>query len=85
MKETTQKYAQSYMQSAYEDFIFISDLKANEILKRATQNTSSIGRINNLIDECIRGTTDFIVIKCLLFVMQYQSAHSHPPVVYYWI
>lgn len=56
------KFAQSYMQSAYRDYIFVNELKSNEILKRSTQNASSIGIINHAIDECIQGTSALIVI-----------------------
>lgn len=60
--EIKRKFAQSYMQSAYKDYIFINELKSNEILKLSTQNALSIGHINHAIDECIQGTSALIVI-----------------------
>lgn len=60
--EVKRKFAQSYMQSAYKDYIFINELKSNEILKRSTQNASSIAKINYFIDEGIQGTSALIVM-----------------------
>ena len=63
------KFAQSYMQSAWKDFVYINELKDNEILKASTQNVASFEGINQTIDDCIDATTAFIVIKCLLFLV----------------
>lgn len=61
------KFAQSYMQSAWKDFVYIKELKDNEILKASRQNVFSFEGINQTIDDCVESTTAFIVIKCLLF------------------
>lgn len=60
--EAKRKFAQSYMQSAYKDYIFVNELKTNEILKQSTQNASSIWKINLVIDECIEASSLLIVI-----------------------
>lgn len=65
IEQTRVKFAQTYMQSAWKDFVFINELKNNEILKASTQNAFSFDSINQSIDECVESTSAFIVINCL--------------------
>ncbi|KAL7020132.1 hypothetical protein ACKWTF_011384 [Chironomus riparius] len=52
-ERTRRFFTQSYMQAAWEDFIFINDLKTNKVLKKSTQNAERHENIHNVIDECI--------------------------------
>lgn len=57
------KFAQSYMQSAWKDFVYMNELKDNEILKASTQNVFSFEAINQAIADCVDSTSALIVIK----------------------
>lgn len=57
------KFAQSYMQSAWKDFVYMNELKDNEILKASTQNIFSFEAINYAIADCVDSTSTLIVIK----------------------
>lgn len=58
-------FAQCYMQSAWNDFSFINDLKMNKVLLKSKQNEKSIDTINDRIDECVEATTKMIVSKSI--------------------
>lgn len=55
------KFAQCYMESAWQDFEFINGLKANRILSKSNQNAESFAAINREIDECVDKTGKLIV------------------------
>lgn len=61
LEHLKRKFAQCYMQSAWEDFAFMNTLKANKILTVSNQNEKSFGAINQEIDECVEKTGNFIV------------------------
>jgi hypothetical protein len=63
MENVSRKFAQSYMQAAWVDYVYIKDLKRNKVLQQSIQNPESFKHINNLIDNCIGATLNFIVRK----------------------
>lgn len=59
--KVNRKFAQCYMQSAWQDVEFINGLKADEILSKSTQNAASFDAINREIDDCVEKTKKLIV------------------------
>jgi len=61
-ERTKRFFTQSYMQTAWKDFVFINDLKTNKILVKFKQNAERYQNIHNTIDECIEKNWKLIVI-----------------------
>lgn len=61
LEKTKRKFAQCYMQSAWEDFAFINNLKHDKILSMSNQNAESFDIINRSIDDCVSKTTILVV------------------------
>lgn len=62
-------FAQRYMQSAWKDFEFINELKANKILSKSNQNAESFDIINREIDDCVQKTGAMIVSWFFVWMM----------------
>lgn len=61
IEQLNRVFAQRYMQSAWKDFEFINELKANKVLSKAVQNPVSFDAINREIQKCVETTGKFIV------------------------
>jgi hypothetical protein len=61
LEKLKRKFAQCYMQSAWDDFAFINNLKHDKVLSSSNQNAESFDIVNRSIDDCVTKTSILIV------------------------